>query len=126
VVAAGKLAVDVVAKSRELRVLNDTRVLSDVGEWLDVLQAAGINLNQEARAAEVAKLIGMALAGRFEDHRIRGALPVETADSFHIRAGNHITNACLLVLVPGKPTIRRLPELPDSEPGNRLRSCETE
>ena len=125
-VSVGEFPVDVVAKTREFRILNDTRFPSDVREWFDTLQAPGIDLNEKARAAEAAKLIGMALAGRLEDHRTRGALPVQTANAFHIGAGNHITKACLLVLVPGKPTIRRLPELPDSEPGNRLRSCEAE
>src|SRR6266568_7424325 len=125
-VSAGKFAVDVVAESRELCILNDTWVLSDVREWLDVLQAAGIDLDQKARAPEAAKLVGMALAGRLEDHRMGGALPVQTANSFHIRAGNHITNACLVVLVPRKPTIRGLPEFLDSETGKRLRSCEAE
>src|SRR6266568_3718421 len=102
-VSGGKFAVDVVAKSRELCILKDTWVLSDVRER-----------------------IGMAFAGRLEDHRMRGTLPVQTANSFHIRPGNHITNACLVVLVPRKPTIRGLPELLDREAGKRLRFCETE
>ncbi len=125
-VSGGKFAVDVVAKSRELCILKDTWVLSDVREWLDVLQAAGIDLDQKACAPEAAELIGMAFAGRLEDHRMRGTLPVQTANSFHIRPGNHITNACLVVLVPRKPTIRGLPELLDREAGKRLRFCETE
>src|SRR6266568_6755836 len=116
-VTAGKFAVDVVAESRELCILNDTWVLSDVREWLDVLQAASIDLDQKACAPEAAKLIGMTLAGRFENHRMRRALSIQAPNSFHIRAGSHITNACLLVLVPRKQTIRGLPELLDSEAG---------
>jgi len=125
-VSVGEFPVDVVAKTREFRILNDTRFPSDVREWFDTLPAPGIDLNEKARAAEAAKLIGMTLAGRFENHRMRRALSIQAPNSFHVRAGSHITNACLLVLVARKQTIRGLPELLDSEAGERLRSCEAE